>query len=68
MREKVRQYTANFGADAAFNKFNGLTENRFAQINSTLSDGARIAQLLEDIKKRLSGGIPTLNVTSIPGP
>ena len=66
-RNKVRTYTANFGSDRAFAMLPGVTERRFEQINNTQTDMSKTNHLLEDIKRRLSAGIPTMAVNVIPG-
>lgn len=66
-RNKVRTYTATFGADAAFNMFPGLSEQKFAQINNTSTQLDKVVDRLEKIDRRLSGGIPTLSVGAING-
>jgi hypothetical protein len=65
LRQKVKQYTATFGEDRAFQMLPGVTEQRFSQITGTQTQQDKTNLLLEQIKKRLEGGIPTLQVNSV---
>lgn len=57
-RTQVRQATKAFGENAAFNMFPGLTESRFAQVNTGERDVLK--SIFEKIEKRLSAGIPVV--------
>jgi len=65
LRQKVKQYTATFGEDRAFKMLPGVTEQRFSQITGTQTQQDKTNLLLEQIKRRLEGGIPTLQVNSV---
>ena len=64
LRQKVRTYTAAFGEDKAF-ELSGVSEQRYSQILGTQASQDKTNILLEQIKKQLAGGIPTLQVNAI---
>lgn len=59
LRQKVRQYTASFGEERAF-QLSGVSESRFANINNTSTQLDKISQTLDKFNQQFNRGIPVV--------